>query len=412
MSTYGLQGVLPWEQARSVAQAAAHPLPAAMARLDEATGSRLARALVTVLDDPAVDSAGVDGYAVCGEGPWQVDDLDALIPGWAAPVQARMPLPRHADAVLTTSEAHVEEHADGRRTLMARDALTGVPDEGVRPDLGQGILREASISAAGHPLVPDGALVTPAVVSLAAARGLDGLEIVRPPVVGTLVLGASLLDHGPPRLGRVRDALGDAIPAFVGALGARGNPAVRAPDTLELLTAEIDDANVDVLITTGSTAPGPDNHLRGVLRDLNARWLVDGVSVTPGSSMLLARLVDGRFLVGLPGDPTAALAGLITLVSPLVSSLCDAPRVERRRSAVLMEDAPAADYADDTALVPVLLSSSSAGTMARPLPMSGPEGQIGWARADAIAVLPPGAGFRGDVAELLDVHGRDLPALP
>jgi len=282
------------------------------------------------------------------------------------------------DAVVVLEAAVVEEHADGSVTMLMRDALSGVPDEGVRPDLGAGILREASVSSAGTALAPMGTAVTPALVSLAASRGLDSIEIVRPPVVGTLILGSSLLDHGLPRNGRVRDALGAAIPAFVGALGARGNPAVRAPDTLELLTGEIDDANVDVLITTGSTAPGPDNHLRGVLRDLNVRWLVDGVSVTPGSQMLLARLVDGRFLVGLPGEPTAALAGLITLVSPLISTLCDRPRVDRRRSAVLMEDTQPADYADDTALVPVALESSAAGTQARPFPMTGPEGQIGW----------------------------------
>ena len=412
VSTYGLQGVLPWAQARHIAHTAPHPLPAAAARLDESVGSRLARDLVTVMDDPAEDSAAHDGYAVCGSGPWRIDDLDALTPGWAAPVSHRMPVPRHTDAVLPRDAASVEEHADGSQTLLARDPLNGVPDESVRPALGEGILREASISAAGHALVTAGAPVTPALVSLAASRGLDSVEIIRPPVVGTLVLGSSLLDHGLPRMGRVRDALGAVVPSFVGALGARGNPAVRAPDSLDLLTGEIDDANVDVLITTGSTATGPENHLRGVLRDLNVRWLVDGVSVTPGSQMLLARLVDGRFLVGLPGDPPAALAGLVTLVSPLIRALRGDPVVERRRSAVLMEDAPVADYADDTALVPVALETSVAGTQARPFTMSGPDGQVGWARADAIAIVPPGAGFRGDVVELMDVYGRDLPALP
>lgn len=412
MSTYGLQGVLPWTQARHVAATAAHPLPAALARLDEAVGSLLARDLVTVMDDPTSDVAAHDGFAVCGEGPWRVDELDALTPGWAAPVAHRMPLPRHTDAVLTRSFAHVEHRADGSVLVIALDPLNGVPDESVRPDLGAGILREASISRAGHTLVTADSPVTPAVVSLAAARGLDSIEIVRPPVVGTLVLGSSLLDHGLPRQGRVRDALGDAVPAFVGALGARGNPAVRAPDTLDLLTAEIDDANVDVLITTGSTAPGPENHLRGVLRDLNVRWLVDGVSVTPGAQMLLVRLVDGRFLVGLPGDPTAALAGLVTLVSPLVRALRAEPAIERRRSAVLMDDTVPADYADDTALVPVILESTAAGTSARPLPTSGADGQVGWARSDALAIVPPGAGVRGDVVELLDPYGRDLPALP
>jgi molybdopterin molybdotransferase len=277
----------------------------------------------------------------------------------------------------------------------------------VRPDFGDGIVRQGTESVAGHSLVPAGRLVTPAVLALAAARGFDEIDVVRPPVVGVLVLGASLLDRGMPRHGRVRDALGHTVPAFVAALGARGNPAVRAPDTQELLLREIDDAAVDVLITTGSTAPGPENHLRSVLRDLNARWLVDGVSVTPGAQMLLARLPDGRFLVGLPGDPASALAGLVTLVSPLLTALRGDDSAGRRVSAVLMDDVQPADYADDTALIPVAIETSPAAVQARPLLAHGPGGLEGWARADAVAVVPPGAGYRGDVVEVLDVTGRE-----
>ena len=144
-----------------------------------------------------------------------------------------------------------------------------------------------------------------------------------------------------------------------------------------------------------------------MLRDLNARWLVDGVSVTPGAQMLLARLPDGRFLIGLPGDPVAALAGLVTLASPLIRALRDDSAEGRRRSAVLMDDTIPADFADDTALVPVRLEISPAATQARPLPATGPTGLDGWARADAIAVVPPGAGLRGDVVEILDLLGRE-----
>lgn len=406
MSTFGLEGVLPWHQARQVAASAARPLPATPARLDEAAGSVLARDLASVQDDPPADSAAFAGFAVCGEGPWLIDDLDVLTPGWASAVHAREPLPRHADAVLAAEAASVRARPDGRPEVTAHDPLTDVPDERVRPDLGAGIVRQGAVSQAGHVLLPAGAPVTPHVLALAAARGLDDLEVVRPPVVGVLVLGASLLDRGLPRQGRVRDALGSTVPAFVGALGARGNPAVRAPDTDDLLLREIDDAAVDVLITTGSTAPGPDNHLREVLRDLNARWLVDGVSVTPGAQMLLARLPDGRFLIGLPGDPPAALAGLVTLAAPLIRALRGDAPAGRTRSAVLMDDIAPADYADDTALVPVRLVVSPAGTQARPLAHSGPHGLEGWARAEAIAVVAPGGGLRGDVVELLDVTGR------
>lgn len=312
----------------------------------------------------------------------------------------------HTDAVLELAAADVTRTADGTLQVLACDPLTSVPDERVRPALGDGIRRQAAHNSAGHAVVPLDTLVTPAVVSLAAALGHDHIEVVRTPVVGTLVLGSHLLDRGLPRHGRMRDALGVAVPAFVGTLGARGNPAVRAPDTIDLLMAEIDDAAVDVLVTTGSTAPGPDNHLRQVLRDLNARWLVDGVAVSPGAQMLLAKLPDGRFLVGLPGQPEAAVAAMVTLLPPLIRSLrADEPEGPLA-TAVLIDDAPLAEYADDTVLVPVRLQHTRAGVAAAPVPHQG-AGPLagwalaGWAVADAIAVVPPGAGRRGDSVELL-----------
>ena len=97
----------------------------------------------------------------------------------------------------------------------------------------------------------------------------------------------------------------NAAPYFEVFLGTMWSARVAVPLNLrwsvkELIYA-IEDANVDVLITTGSTAPDSDNSVRHVLRDLDARWLIDGVAVTPGARMLLARLADGRIIVGLPG---------------------------------------------------------------------------------------------------------------
>ncbi len=407
VSTIGLEGILPWHQARSIAATAARPLPATSARLDEAMGARLARAIATVQDDPPADAAAYDGFAVCGEGPWFVrpdGDEAALRPGEAQRLAREEPVPAHCDAVLAREAAQLERTAGTGShdlRLLACDPLTGVPDERVRPDLGEGIVRQGTRSVAGHVTIGADSPVTAATVSHAAALGHDHLEVVRTPVVGTLVLGSHLLDRGLPRHGRVRDALGAAVPAYIGSLGARGNPAVRAPDTIDLLMAEIDDAAVDVLVTTGSTAPGPDNHLRQAMRDLQARWLVDGVAVSPGAQMLLAKLPDGRFIVGLPGQPAAALAALVTLVPPLIRGLRGEPVEHSLNTGVLVDDAPLADYADDTGLVPVRLQSTRAGTAASVVPAASGGPLAKWAAADAIAVVPPGGGRRGEPVELL-----------
>ena len=387
MSSYGLEGVLAWEQAFHVATTSGRELPTVSARLDEAGGSILAKPLLLLTDDPASDSAQFDGFAICGEGPWiQVDD-DRLQPGECKHLHAGHPIPDHTDAVIAGNLAEARSAGDGSVIVIALDELTGVIDESVRPELGSGILRQASKASVGSELVAAGREVNAAVLALAASSGHDFVEIIRPPVVGTLVLGRTLLSQGLPRDGRIRDALGDAVAHFAGTQGARSNPPLRAPDTAQLLLEHIDDANVDILITTGSTAPTPDNHVRQVMSDLGARWLIDGVASTPGTQMLLAKLPDGRFVVGLPGDPASALAGLITIVAPLIRAMrgASAPTMSH---AVLVDEPPLGDYQDDTRLVPVTLSKSGSNLVAKKIPDS-INAISSWANADGIALIAP-----------------------
>ena len=402
MSTEGLEGVLPWSAAHQIANTCAQPLPAVRARLDEASGSLLASSILMLDDDPAENIAAVNGYALCGQGPWRRTPEETLAPGECFMVRAGTPMPEHADAVLPLEQAVSEQGRGNIITVTGRDILSGLADERVRPAFGDGVMLRGSRTPQGTQILPAGRLVTAAVLALMAAAGHDDVPIVRPPIVGTLVLGSSLLTSGGSRQGRARDALGDSVPAFVAALGARANPAVRAPDIHEVIRAEIEDANVDVLITTGSTAPDSDNSVRHVLRDLDARWLIDGVAVTPGAQMLLARLPDGRLVVGLPGSPQSAFAGLVTLVSPIIRALRGVPRDDVYPTAVLVDDAPRADFANDTRLASVRLEDDGAdGLHARPMLDSGPAGLIGWGNADAIAIVPPGTGIKGDIVSVI-----------
>lgn len=408
MSSLGLDGVLSWTQAYRVARTCAHPLPTTQARLDEAGGALLGAPLATLQDDPPHDAASVNGYAICGEGPWTIrysaDPEGPLRPGEAAIMRAGDALPNHTDAVLALLDSDSERRANGDVVVIAKDVLTGVPDERIRPLLGAGIARQGDRGSAGTALVPAGRTVTPALLALAASLGHDTVPVVRPPVVGTIVLGNALLSSGLPRRGRVRDALGFTVPTFVGALGARGNPAKRAPDTAELLRDEIDDIDVDVIITTGSTSPEAGNHVRQAMRDLGARWIVDGVACEPGAQMLLARLPDGRFLVGLPGEPRSALAALVTLAAPLLRTLRGEPYEPAadglealHPTAVLARESAPPSFPDDTALVPVTVEDGDNGPVATPI-----DGHLlAWAHADALAVVPPGSGERGDVVRLL-----------
>lgn len=125
------------------------------------------------------------------------------------------------------------------------------------------------------------------------------------------------------------------------------------------------------------------DHVHPVLRRLEAELLVDGVTVRPGHPMLLARLADGRHLVGLPGNPLAAVSGLLTLAEPLLGALATRPAPEPYT--LPLRDA-VHGHPYDTRLIPVVLR----GDAAVPLHYNGPAMLRGIAAADALAVVPRG----------------------
>ena len=102
------------------------------------------------------------------------------------------------------------------------------------------------------------------------------------------------------------------------ALGVEAAAARPLADDAGTLYDALAASTADVVITTGGTASGPVDHVHPTLRRLGAEVLVDGVAVRPGHPMLLARLAPGRHLVGLPGNPLAAVSGLCTLAEPLL----------------------------------------------------------------------------------------------
>jgi molybdopterin molybdotransferase len=379
-------------------------MPHVSVRLDAALGCALASPVLALTDLPAFDTAAMDGYAVSGPGPWLLSDADIragsealsrLDPGTAVAIATGAALPAGSEAVLRSELSAVETALHGSR-LFALDPLTGLPDDagGSLPP-GTDIRPRGEECAEGEPLVPAGSVVTPATLGLAAAAGYDALEIVPPPTVAVLVLGDELLERGLPRPGRVRDALSPLVPPWLADLGARANPPIRVPDTRQALLDEIEDSTADVIVTTGSTASGPVDFVHDVLDHLGARWIVDGVQVRPGHPMLLAVLPDGRPFIGLPGNPLAAVSGIVTLAAPLLASMRGVPLVE---SEVIL-GVDVASHPRDTRIIPALIDDGTA----RPLRFDGPAMLRSLALADALVAIPASGGLAGSAVTVLPV---------
>jgi molybdopterin molybdotransferase len=369
-----------WQQARDLAGDLA-PLGAHEVVLSAAAGLVLAADVVARSDLPSFTASAMDGWAVCGEPPWTLKPgstrlaartATAIATGWA--------VPEGAEAVLRTEHAEVET---GTGVIRLRP---GTP----RPVQGQDIRRQGTECRAGDVVAERGTRCVPAVLGLAAAAGVDSLTVVRRPIVDLLILGDELIDAGVGQDGRVRDALGPMLPPWLTALGAVVTTGRRVADSPDALAAAIAGSAADLLVTTGSTAKGPHDHLHDVLASLGAELLADGVDVRPGHPMLLARLPDGRRLAGLPGNPLAAVSGVLTLVAPGVHALAGL-EIPRRSTAVLTDRVTG--HPHDVRLIPI--------REGRPLHHIGPAMLRGLASADALAVIPPGGAGAGDEVEAL-----------
>jgi molybdopterin biosynthesis enzyme len=115
-------------------------------------------------------------------------------------------------------------------------------------------------------------------------------------------------------------------------------------------------------------------------------------SRTPGG----AHLPGGsrRWLVGLPGNPLAAIAGLVTLAQPLLRRLGGHPRPVTR---TLVVEEAIAGHPPDARLLPALAED----TRAVPLPFDGPAMLRGAAAADVLLVVPPAGVPAGGRAAVL-----------
>jgi molybdopterin molybdotransferase len=373
-----------WGEARSCASAAGPRLPAVSVPLDGAEGMVLAEGIRARCDLPPFDTSAMDGWAVSGRGPWRIRYEAGLAGSIAAPLRLGEAAAIATGACLPDGTTAVIRREDG--TITEQGLLAGTAEHGrdIRPR-GQECL-------AGDELLAAGTVVTPAVLGLAAAGGYDELPVIRRPRVGLCLLGDELLASGLPLAGRVRDSLGPLLPGWLRRLGAELTSVRYVADKVEALqeavAAPADSA--DVIVTTGGTARGPVDHLHTVLAAAGASLLVDGARVRPGHPMLLAQLEPARFLVGLPGNPLAAVSGVLTLLAPLLTAMQG--REPGAARAIRLADA-ATGHPTDTRLIPVRDGV--------PLHYAGPAMLRGFALADGMAVIPPGGVAAGTTVELL-----------
>lgn len=292
--------------------------------LAEALGRVLAAPLRAATPLPPFFNSAVDGYAfrhadLAREGETRLalggrvaagERAVPLTPGAAARVFTGAPMPAGADTVMMQEDARTE----GGFLLLPRGLAPGANCRPAGEDV-----------PAGAEALPAGTRLRAPEIGLAAALGFAALPVTPRLRVGVFSTGDELAPPGAP-LGpsQTYDSNRFTLMAMLAALPVAVSDLGILPDhagaTARALAAAA--ASHDLLLTSGGVSTGEADHVRAAIEGAG-RLVFWRLAVKPGRPAAMG-VVGGTPVLGLPGNPVAAVVTFLHLVRPLVLRLTGA----------------------------------------------------------------------------------------
>jgi molybdopterin molybdotransferase len=357
--------------------------------LIEADGRVLAKPLVAPIDLPNFDNSAVDGYAVqfaslVASGETILPVVGRLAAGHtppAAPGQAAVriftgaPMPENFDTVFMQEDCR--ELGDGRVALPP-----GLEQGANCRPRGEDIARGETALAAGRRLGPRE-------IALSAALGVDRLPVRRKLRIAVFSTGDEIVSPGenlPPA--GLYDSNRFALQVLLRRLCCDVTDLGILRDKRSEVTKALASAarDHDAIITSGGVSTGEEDHVRAAMSDAGslAFWRL---AIKPGRPVAMG-VVQGKPLVGLPGNPVAVFVTFAYIVRPLLAGL-SGEVLERTHPLAVTADFDYRKKKGRREYVRVsLVEDRSAGTLARKYPVDGAGVLTSLTATDGLVELP------------------------
>ena len=279
------------------------------------------------IPSPPFDRSPYDGYAFRGEDTLAAsperpvvlaitEEIPAgkapkvpITPGTAAKILTGAPIPEGANVTVKYETVTFTEKAV---------TLT----QPYRP--GTDIVRAGEDIAAGDVIVERGTVITAPLAGILAGQGICEVEVFKKPVVALINTGSELVEPGHPlRPAAIYNSNVYMLSGYLAHTGAVPHNAGIVEDEPGRIAAKIEEALLksDMVITTGGASVGDYDWAVTAAERLGAKVLFWKVSMKPGGSIMAAEK-GGKVILGLSGNPGAAVLGLLRIALPYIRKLC------------------------------------------------------------------------------------------
>jgi molybdopterin molybdotransferase len=218
---------------------------------------------------------------------------DTVQPGTAVRIMTGAPVPEGADAILP---------AEFAQELGQRVEVTAaVPPQKHIGQVGEDIQD-------GEHLLEPGRILRPQDLGLMASVGLTRVRVVARPRVRILVTGDELVAADQPRgAAQIYDANTAMLRALVERDGGTLEATHRVGDDPDLIAEHLTDGTPDVLVVTGGSSVGAEDHAPRLLAE-TGEMAFHGVAMRPAAPTGMGR-IGNTLVFMLPGNPVSCLSG-------------------------------------------------------------------------------------------------------
>ncbi len=336
------------DEARSVVLDGHLPLSGETVPLLDSLGLVLAKDIISSYNVPAFINSAMDGYAlnssetkepgtrlrIAGITYAGMPPGETLKPGTCQRIMTGAPIPKGSDAVCIQELTH--QASPVSETVVIETVVN--KGDNVR-QIGEDI-------SEGSVVFEKNSKITSTHIGVLASIGISKVEVIRRPIVGVLSTGDELSEIGDcSRDGKIWDSNRYSLIAALKEIGADPVDLGLIKDDLHALREHIAEAGLkcDLILTSGGASVGDADFMSEIIADLcgsSAKWMK--VMIKPGKPLVYGKLTNSSTpILGLPGNPVAALISFRMFARPLVRKLMGVePQIIPTWTGVAEEDFP------------------------------------------------------------------------